>query len=77
MGMQMMCDGCQKPSTTTERRGLVKQCDYCEECVGAVDSYFVARDDLHTRVAQEWEGGLAAIRAEFDDNYPNFRRPDE
>jgi hypothetical protein len=58
-------------------RGLVKKCDYCEECAGLVDSYFLARDDLHSRVVLEFEGGLAAIRAEFDDANPDFRRPDE
>ena len=80
MSLQAICDGCHTQQSAEQefvQRGLLRKCDYCLGCADIIDDYTKARDDLHTQVAETWYGGIAAIRAEFDDNNPEFERPDE
>lgn len=44
-----------------QERGMVTPRLYCATCVVLVDEYLQKRDDLHTRVANEWADGLSAL----------------
>ena len=48
-------------------RGIVNEKLYCEKCVVRVDEYIVARDDMHTRLAQAWSEGLIMLVNKFGD----------
>ena len=48
-------------------RGIVNEKLYCEQCVILVDAYLKERDDLHTRLSEEWSAGLAALGKDFSD----------
>lgn len=48
-------------------RGIVNEKLYCEVCIVVVDQYLRARDELHTMLAEEWAGSLAALAEDFTD----------
>jgi hypothetical protein len=54
-------------------RGVVTPRHYCAECAPLIDEYMMARDVLHSHVANEWSIGLAHLHAKFsvtDDKHP-------
>ena len=46
-------------------RGLVDEKLYCKDCVVVIDVYLKDRDDLHTRLAEGWANGLAALAEQY------------
>ena len=75
MSTGTICDGCGKVNATL-KRGLVIPYDYCEKCAKVVDEYQKKCDDLHNKIAAQWNDGLAKITSEFSKSHPDMRFPD-
>jgi hypothetical protein len=67
--MAYVCQGCrgvEEDLTEMSPRGYVTEKLYCSKCIERVDEYLDARDELHTRLAQDWAQERAALAADFE-----------
>lgn len=79
MAIFFKCDGCGKelPPDSAKEFGLVRKCQYCDECAPAVEKFFTDRDGLHESLAAKWASGVARLKKQFAKDLPNGRLPDE
>ena len=75
MSTGTFCDGCGSAAVTVKKAPGTHY-DYCEKCAKIVDQYQKKCDELHNKIAAEWQDGLNGITREFGEKYPNLRLPD-
>ena len=62
MATQIICDGCRKPAEESTQCGVVVKRDYCPTCMLLVQTYLMARDELHDNVAKTWRTKLDKLK---------------
>lgn len=80
MATRSLCDGCGAilpNGTAPTEYGFIRITIYCESCEPSVLRFVAARDDLHTRLAQEWTKSVDDLRESWKQDHPNGRLPDE
>jgi hypothetical protein len=61
-----VCDGCKKPLDGEKiARGQVIVRQYCAACAEIADDFTRRRDELHTRLADEWTKGMVLLIGHF------------
>ncbi len=60
------CGAFEEDSSQMHSRGIVNPKLYCPACVHRADEYIDERDKLHTRLAQEWQEGLAGLASDYE-----------
>jgi len=79
MSQVTSCDGCgqvQGEEETFFAYGVTETLEYCVECCGLVDSYLCERDELHTRLAEEFQDDVQALIHAWIADRPNGKLPD-
>jgi len=75
MATRIICDGCDKPTATAVKAGLVLRVDYCPACAETHAAYEKEVDALHERLATSWTTELAVLRESFRERL--MRLPDD
>ena len=69
------CGGFYTTLAELHERGIVFPRHYCDGCVVRADTYLEARDELHTRLALEFQEGLSALTVRM--GFPKGKLPDQ
>ena len=64
-----ICDNCSQEAT--QKRGIVIEKDYCDDCVIPIDDMLKEIDDLHDQCAEKWTKGVKAIRSKIKGVIPD------
>ena len=76
MAIKYACDSCGAEGTEFKMRGLLNIMHYCPDCLGEVDLYLKARDDLHTSMAETFSHGVETMKKEWHKHHQG-KLPDE
>ncbi len=73
------CDGCEaiQGSDLFAEIGYVAQKQYCSVCEVSIRDFMLARDRLHTSIAEEWQTQFEMLKDEWHIKHPDGRLPDE
>jgi 2-oxo-4-hydroxy-4-carboxy--5-ureidoimidazoline (OHCU) decarboxylase len=59
------------------RFGIMVPLDYCAKCAPIVEEYLASRDELHERIAVQWETDSKALRDDLLKEHPRMSLPDD
>lgn len=62
--IKTLCDRC-GGDPPVKSVGIVETHDYCEDCQAVYEQYEKKLDNLHTKLAIEWEIGLRLLKEEL------------
>ena len=79
MAQAFLCDGCGDTDAGGDftRLGIMVPLDYCAKCARVVGAYLDDRDELHTRIAREFEEGAKALKDAMLVQHPGMELPDD